>query len=93
MKITASELNDDDDQFADLFSAAMSEVKCGNDGCSTEAENNIKACWPIPVPDDDSDFPANKCLKFVRSMEVPHLNCELGEFHVQYNDNALEPHI
>ena len=33
---------------------------------------------PIPVPEDDPDFPYNRCLMFVRNMEVPPLDCDIG---------------
>jgi len=57
----------------------MAEVKCGTDGCQTASEEEgMKACWPIPVPEDDSDFAFNRCLKFVRSLEVPPLDCQPG---------------
>ena len=54
------------------------EVKCGFDGCETDRPG-LEACWPIPLPPDDSEFPYNRCLKFVRSAEVPPLNCEAGQ--------------
>lgn len=53
------------------------EVRCGFDGC-TVGEPGLEACWPIPVPEDDPDFRYNRCLKFVRSQEVPPLDCKLG---------------
>ncbi len=53
------------------------EVTCGFDGCTTN-QAGLESCWPIPVPDDDPDFRYNRCLKFVRSQEVPPLDCHLG---------------
>jgi hypothetical protein len=59
----------------------MQEVQCGNDGC-TVSDDPLDPCLPIPVPDDDYDFAANRCLKFVRSMPVPLLNCHIGVYEL-----------
>ena len=55
----------------------MDEAKCGFDGCET-GQPGLEACWPIPIPEEDPDFPYNRCLKFVRSQEVPALSCGYG---------------
>ena len=54
------------------------EIKCGADGCLHGIEG-LEACAPIPVSLDDADFAVyNRCLKFVRNLEVPNINCEPG---------------
>ena len=56
----------------------MKELICGSDGCLVGAEG-LEACAPIPVPLEDPDFAHfNRCLKFVRNLEVPHLDCRPG---------------
>ncbi|ELT88406.1 hypothetical protein CAPTEDRAFT_72445, partial [Capitella teleta] len=35
-------------------------------------------CAPIKIPSDDPSFFGKQCLEFVRSQEVPNLNCTLG---------------
>lgn len=59
-----------------LNDGEMTEVKCGLDGCERNSKESFRACWPIPVPDSDLVF--NNCLKFVRSQEVPSLDCRPG---------------
>jgi len=55
------------------------EIKCGTDGCLHNVEG-LEACAPIPVSVDDTDFASyNRCLKFVRNLEVPNLQCTLGK--------------
>lgn len=55
----------------------VTQVKCGVDGCLTGP--GLEACLPIPVPVNDPDFSHfNRCLKFVRNMEVPSLDCQIG---------------
>jgi hypothetical protein len=61
----------------------MQEVQCGNDGC-TVSDDPLDPCLPIAIPDDDYDFAANRCLKFVRSMPVPLLNCHIGLYVFRY---------
>ena len=58
-------------------------VKCGFDGCQTDLPG-LESCMPIPIPQDDSDFAYNRCIKFVRSVEVPALSCQMG------NGNIIE---
>ena len=57
----------------------MTEVKCGFDGCESGTPET-EACLPIPIPDDDPDFRYNRCMKFVRSQEVPVLSCTFGKW-------------
>ena len=60
-------------------SSNMEDVKCGFDGCETRG-SGLESCWPIPVPDEDVDFRYyNRCLKFVRSAEVPPLSCDYSK--------------
>ena len=54
------------------------DIECGVDGCSTENE----ACLPIRIPNDDPSFRDKECLEFVRSQEVPNINCTMGEYQV-----------
>lgn len=62
-----------------LSDGLMMEIKCGVDGCMHDIEG-LEACAPIPVSLDDADFAAyNRCLKFVRNLEVPNINCEPGK--------------
>ena len=56
----------------------MEEVKCGFDGCEVHGPG-LESCWPIPVPEEDPDFAYNRCMKFVRSAEVPPLSCDYSE--------------
>ena len=57
----------------------MMEIKCGTDGCLHNVEG-LEACAPIPVSLDDTDFAVyNRCLKFVRNLEVPNIQCVLGK--------------
>lgn len=78
--------------------SAMGEtemVKCGFDGCQ-DSQPGQEACWPIPVPEDDSDFAYNRCIKFVRSMEVPPLSCRMGELikshdHKEVKKTVISP--
>jgi hypothetical protein len=57
----------------------MIEIKCGNDGCLHGIEG-LEACAPIPVSIDDADFASyNRCLKFIRNVEVPNIDCEPSE--------------
>ncbi|XP_013391277.1 uncharacterized protein LOC106159524 [Lingula anatina] len=49
-------------------------IECGSDGCDT----SIPQCLPIPVPPNDKVFSNKKCLEFVRSEEVPGLDCGVG---------------
>ena len=62
-----------------LGGGTLSDVKCGDDGCSTEGEEN-RACMPIEIPPSDV-FSSVKCLMFVRTQEVPALDCKLGKDH------------
>ena len=56
----------------------MVTVKCGESECETEGVEN-RACWPIPLPKNDNDFPQNKtCLMFVRTAESLPDDCRLG---------------
>lgn len=58
----------------------MNEVQCGDDGCAGgSSDDPLEPCLPIAVPDQDYDFASNRCLKFVRSMPVPLLNCHVGQ--------------
>ena len=51
------------------------DIECGTDGCSADH----KACVPIDIPDDDPVFSSRECLEFVRSQEVPNINCTMGK--------------
>ena len=57
----------------------MEEVKCGFDGCEVNGPG-LESCWPIPVPEEDPDFAYNRCMKFVRSAEVPPLSCDYSKY-------------
>ena len=35
-------------------------------------------CFPIPIPPDDPKFTDRKCLKFIRSEEVPFDDCRIA---------------
>ncbi|XP_013401626.1 peroxidasin homolog isoform X2 [Lingula anatina] len=61
----------------------MEEVKCGSDGCET-GQKGLEACVPIKIPAGDPDFGNKRCLKFVRTQEVPALECGFG-FREQLN--------
>ncbi|KAK2162848.1 hypothetical protein LSH36_90g01002, partial [Paralvinella palmiformis] len=52
----------------------LEEVECGFDGCQTEGYEN-RACLPVPIPYNDTEFYGEPCLMFVRSLEVPNLEC------------------
>lgn len=58
----------------------MEEVKCGMDGCESNRPG-LEACVPIAIPKGDPDFADTKCIKFVRTQEVPDLNCGYGKLH------------
>ncbi|ELT97224.1 hypothetical protein CAPTEDRAFT_134931 [Capitella teleta] len=59
----------------DLTRTAITEILKNPD---EDSQPGQEACWPIPVPEDDSDFAYNRCIKFVRAMEVPSLSCYIG---------------
>ena len=61
-----------------LGGGILSEVTCGSDGCSTQGEEN-RACMPIDISHEDSAFGSMRCLMFVRTQEVPQLDCQLGK--------------
>ena len=63
-------------------------MKCGTDGCSRDGPG-LEACWPIPVPEHDPDFRGNRCIKFVRSQEVPALDCKFGK-KIYYSFNTFD---
>ena len=62
----------------DLGGGELSDVTCGTDGCSTKELEN-RACLPISIPAGDPDFGSQKCIMFVRTQEVPKLDCQLGK--------------
>jgi len=68
--------------------AKLKEVECGEDGCTVSGDP-LDPCLPIAIPDDDYDFAANRCLKFVRSMPVPLLNCQLGLYFLELMHNLI----
>ena len=55
-------------------------MDCGVDGCQTSAPEQA-ACFPITVQANDTDFAGFPCLEFVRTLEVPNMNCVLGNLH------------
>jgi hypothetical protein len=73
--------------FLEGVSRARDDVRCGVDGCDS-TNDPLDPCLPIPVPNDDLDFPTNRCLKFVRSMSVPLLNCQIGMFTIAMQDKS-----
>ncbi len=50
------------------------DIECGSDGC----EDILADCQPIPIEAEDPDFTSQQCLEFVRSQDVPNLNCTMG---------------
>ncbi len=53
-------------------------MDCGADGCQTSAPEQA-ACFPILVPPNDTEFAGRVCLEFVRTLEVPNLDCRFGK--------------
>ena len=68
----------------------LEEVECGFDGCQTQGLEN-QACLPIPVPRNDTEFGRQPCMMFVRSLEVPNIECQFGEWHFTFieHDNIV----
>ena len=67
-----------------LYEAStLVDVRCGADGCAT-GDGVLKDCFPIPIPRGDPEFSGKKCLKFVRTQEVPALSCALGELQYRH---------
>ena len=56
----------------------LEEIECGFDGCQTQGFEN-RACLPVPIPYNDTEFYGEPCLMFVRSLEVPNLECTFGK--------------
>ena len=70
------------------------DIPCGTDGCNTTGPENT-ACFPIEVPADDTGYPNQTCLKFVRTQEVLQANCQGGTYtnYSTYKSQKIQIYI
>ena len=55
------------------------DITCGENQCSTEGSAR-KECFPIHVPQDETDFFPKPCILFVRSGPFMRDDCDPGKY-------------